>query len=89
LPTATLALVNSTAGYCAPAWCHSAHTRLIDLVINYPLRTMTGCLCPTPADNLHILVGIQPAELRRKGATLSLVRRTMELGHLLHSEITC
>jgi len=30
----------------------------------------------------------KPAELRRKGETLSLGRRTMELGHLLHSALT-
>jgi len=43
---------------------------------------------PTPADNLPILAGIQPAELRRNGATLSLARRAMEHGHLLHSALT-
>ena len=45
-----------------------------------------GCLRPTPADNLPILAGIQPAELRRRGATLGL--RAMEPGHLLHSVLT-
>ena len=34
LRTATLALVHSTAEYCAPVWCRSAHTRLIDPTIN-------------------------------------------------------
>ena len=34
LPTATLALVHSTTEYCAPVWCRSAHTRLIESVIN-------------------------------------------------------
>jgi len=29
------------------------------------------------------------AELRRNGATLSLARRAIESGHLLHSEFTC
>jgi len=29
LQTATLALVHSTAEYCAPVWCRGAHTRLI------------------------------------------------------------
>jgi len=43
---------------------------------------------PTLADNLLILAGIQPAELRRNGATLSLARRAMEPGHLLHSTLT-
>jgi len=83
LQTATLALVHSTAEYCAPAWWRSAHTRIIDA-----LRIVTECLRPTPADNLPILAGIQPAELRRSGATLSLARRAMEPGHLLHSALT-
>jgi len=43
---------------------------------------------PTPADNLPILAGIQPAELRRNGAALSLERHTTEPGHLLHSALT-
>jgi len=52
------------------------------------LRIVTGCLRPTPADNLPILAGIQPAELRRDGAILSLGRRAMEPGHLLPSALT-
>jgi len=51
------------------------------------LRIETGCLRPTPADNLSILAGIQPADLRRNGSTLFLVRRATELGHLLHSAL--
>ena len=34
LRIATLSLVHSTAEYCAPVWCCSAHTRLIDNVLN-------------------------------------------------------
>jgi len=49
---------------------------------------VTGCLRPTPADNLSILAGIQPAELRRRRATLSLGRRAMEPEHLLYSALT-
>ena len=39
LRTATLALVCSTAEYCAPVWCRSAHSRLIDplLTTHYAL----------------------------------------------------
>ena len=48
---------------------------------------MTGCLRPTPADNLPIHAGIQPAEHRHNGATLSLARRATEPGHLLHSAL--
>ena len=76
LRIATLSLVYSTAEYCAPVWCRSAHTRLIDSVLNDALRMVTGCLRPTPTDHLPVLSGIQPAELRLMGATLSLAHRS-------------
>ena len=75
LRIAILSLVNSTAEYCAPVWCRSAHTRLIDSVLNDALRLITGCLRPTPTDHLPLLSGIQPAELRRMGSILSLALR--------------
>ena len=88
LRTATLSLVYSTAEYCAPAWCRSAHVRLIDSVINDALRIVTGCLRPTPADNLPVLAGIQPAGLRRLGATLSLATRGIRNpDHILHERL--
>jgi len=62
--------------------------RLIDLVINEALRSVTACLRLTPVDKLLILAGIQLTELRRKGVTLSLARRAKEHGHLLHSALT-
>ena len=71
----TLSLVYSTAEYFAPVWCRSAHTRLIDSVLNDALRIVTGCLRPTLTDHLPILSRIQPAELLRMGATFSLVHR--------------
>jgi len=88
LRTATQAPVHSTAEHCAAVWSRSAHTRHIDPAINDALRILTGCLRPAPADNLPIHAGIQPAELRRIEATLSLARRAMEPAHLLHSTLT-
>jgi len=80
-------LVHLTVEYCTPAWCRSAHTRLIDLANNDALRTVIGCLRPTPAISLPILAGIQPAELRREGSTLSMICHAVEPGHLLHSAL--
>ena len=77
----------STAEYCAPVWCHSAHTRLIDPVINNALRIVTGCLLPATMDYLTVLAGIPPAELRRRQATRTLARRAVEPNHLLHHKI--
>ena len=87
LRTATLALVHSAAEYCAPVWCRSAHTRLINKPINDALRIVTGCLRPTPTDNLFVLAGILPTELRRKRATLSLARRAQGPEHLLNKRL--
>ena len=85
LRIATLSLVYSAAEYCAPVWCRSAHTRLIDSVLNDALRMVTGCLRPTPTDHLHVLSGIQPSELRRMGATLSLdYRGSLDPDHILY-----
>ena len=85
LRIATLSLVYATAEYCAPVWCRSTHTRLIDSVLNDALRIVTGCLRPTPTDHLPVLSGIQPAELRRMGATLSLAYRgSLDPDHILH-----
>ena len=58
LRIATLSLAYSTAEYCVPIWCHSAHTRLINTVLNNTLHIVTGCLCFTPMDHLPVLSGI-------------------------------
>ena len=85
LRIATLSLVYSKAEYCAPVWCRSAHTRLIDIVLIDALRIITGCLRPTPTGHLPILSGIQPAELRRMGATLSLAHHGfLDPDHMLY-----
>ena len=85
LRIATLSLVYSTAEYFAPVWCRSAHTRLFDNVLNDALHIVTGCLRPTPTDHLPVLSGIQPAELCRLGATLSLAHRgSLDPDHILY-----
>ena len=90
-------MVYATAEYCAPVWCRSAHTRLIDSVLNNALRiatlndalcVVTGCLRPTPTDHLPILSGIQPTELRRLGVTLSLAKcGLLDPDHILHGQL--
>ena len=82
-------LFDCWVGYCALAWCRSVHTRLIDGVLNDALRIVTGCLRPTPTDNLPALSDIQPAELRRQGATLSLANcSSLDPGLILHGQVT-
>ena len=85
LRIATLSLVYSAVEYCAPVWCRSAHTRLIDSVLNDTLHIVTGCLRPTLTNHLPVLSGIQPAELCRMGATFFLAYcGSLDPDHILH-----
>ena len=71
-----------------PVWCRSTHTRFIDSILNDALRIVAGCLRPTPTEDLPVFAGIQPAELRRLGATLSLANRaTQDPVHVLHGQL--
>ena len=83
-----LTLFYSTDEYCAPVCCHSTHTCLIDSILNDALHIVTGCLRPTPTEDSPVLAGIQPAELRRLGATLFLVNRAIhDSDHILHGQL--
>ena len=59
LHTAALSLVYSTVEHCTPVWFDSAHTHLIDSVLNDALDIVIGCLCPTPTNHLSMVSGIQ------------------------------
>ena len=53
------------------------------------MRIVTECLRLTPTDNLPVLSGIQPTELRRQEATLSLANlSSLDTGHILHGQLT-
>ena len=83
-----LSLVYSTAEYFALVWCRSTLARLIDSILNDALRIVTGCLRPTPTEDLPFLAGIQPSELRRLGATLSLANSAIhDPDRVLHGQL--
>ena len=85
LHTVALPLVYTTTKYCAAVWCHSAHTRLIDSVLNDGFCIVTECLRHTPTDQLSILSSVLPDVLRQPGATLSLgYRGSLDPDHLLY-----
>jgi len=58
----------------------------MDSTINDALRTVTGCLRPTPSNNLPVMRGIQTS--LQKILSLSLTYRASKAGHLLHSPLT-
>jgi len=68
LQIATLALVHATAEYCAPVWCCSAYTFLINPTINncdwMPVPYTSGQASnPRMASNLLNFVAMEPHRL--------------------------
>ena len=89
LRISTQALVYSAAEYCAPVWCRSSHTKQLDTVLNSAMRTVAGCLRPTPVNQLPILAGIAPPTIRREAAVLELTRKAAkDEDHILHLVIS-
>ena len=70
LRISVLALVFSTAEYCAPVWCRSSNTHLVDSELNNAVRVITGCLHSTPTPALYVLSNIAPPTIRREAITL-------------------
>ena len=52
------ALIFPAAEYCAPVWSRSPNAKKVDVAINSSLRTISGCLKPTPVLLLPVLAGI-------------------------------
>ena len=83
-----VSLIFSTTEYCAPVWCYSTPTRLIDSILDDALRIVTGYLRFTPMKDLPVLAGIQPAKSRRLGATLFLANRAIhDSDYVLHRQL--
>ena len=87
LRISTQALVFPAAEYCAPVWSRSPHVKNVDVAINSSLRTISGCLKPTPVLQFPVLAGIAPAGLRRKAAIIALARKAVKHDwHILHDK---
>ena len=63
--TTAVALCYSTAEYAAPVWERSAYAHLLNPELNQACRAITGRLKQTNVDNLSLLAGIPPPEIRR------------------------
>ena len=89
LRISTQALFYSAAEYCAPVWCRSSHTKQLNTVLNSAMRTVAGCLRPTPVNQLPILAGIAPPTIRCEAAVLALTRKAAkDEDHILHLVIS-
>jgi hypothetical protein len=66
--TASLALVYSSAVYCAPVWLNSANVHKMDLQLNNVMRLITGTVKSTELQWFPVLSNIAPPKLRRQAA---------------------
>ena len=75
--TTALALCCSTAEYAATVWERSANAHLLNPELNQACQAITGCLRPTNVENLYLLMGIAPPEIRR--SVCARVERTKQV----------
>ena len=65
ITTTALALSYSADGYTCPVWARSPHASKLDPELNDACISITGCLRPTNVDELYLLAGIAPPDIRR------------------------
>ena len=81
--TTAVALCYSTTEYVAPVWERSAYAHLLNPELNQACRAIIGCLRPTNIENLYLLAGIAPPEIRR--SVCARVERTKQVERETHS----
>jgi hypothetical protein len=85
LRKAALAMVYSTAEYCAPVWLNSVYISKIDVQLNIAMRIISGCVKST---QFPTLAYIAPPYLRRKaGAVRELVKYRRHVNSLLYEQL--
>ena len=63
--TTALALDYSVAEFSAPVWARCHHAHVLDSELTTACRAITGCLKPTNIEDLYLLAGIAPPDIRR------------------------
>jgi len=69
--------------YCAPVWCRSSHTKLVDIQLNSAMTTISGSIMSTPSPWLQALSNIAPAPIRRKSASIKAMDKIRQHPNLL------
>ena len=81
--TTALALCYSIAEYAAPVWTRSTYEDILDPELNKACRAITGCLKPTSVEDLYLLAGIVPPDIRRE--VCARMERTKQMEQETHS----
>ena len=86
--TTVLALSYSAAEYACPVWARSPHASKLDPELNDTCRSITGCLRPTNVEELYLLVGIAPTDIRRDTcARVEKKKQETNAAHSLHGRV--
>ncbi len=67
-------------------WCHSPHIKKLDPALNTTLQTVFGCLEATLTNQLPVLAGIAPTDVRSSHAVPR--SKGTDVSHLLHKIAT-
>ena len=62
--TTALVLCHSVAEYAAPVWAISSHAQKLNPELNSACWAATRCLKPTILEDLYLLAGIAPLDIR-------------------------
>ena len=81
--TTSLTLCYYVAEYAAPVWARSSHAQKLNPERNSACRAVTGCLKPTNVEDLYLLAGIAPFDIRRYVCTR--VEKTKQETNEAHS----
>ena len=85
-----LAMSYSAAEYACPVWARSPHASKLDPELDDACRSITGCLRPTNVEELCLLVGIAPPDIRRDVCACARVEKKKQetnASHSLHGHV--
>ena len=87
--TTALALSYSAAEYACPVWARSPHASKLDPELNDACKSITGCLRPTNVDELYLIAGITPPDIRRDVcARVEQKKQETNVSHSLHGQVS-
>ena len=81
-----LALCYSVAEYAAPVWARSSHSQKLNPELNSACRAVTGCLKPTNVEDLYLLAGIAPPDIRHVFVRVEKTKQETNEAHSLYGQ---
>ena len=86
--TIAMAFSYCAAEYACPVWARSPHASKLDSELNDACRLITGCLRPTNVEELYLLTGIAPPDIRRDVcARVEKKKQQTNAAHSLHGQV--